>query len=172
MMDAITFYRSELVRQRDLLQSVWRWYLLPFVPGFIVTITGRVLQQGAPWSRLIGTLAVVAGLMWVVWWGNQRAAARLQERIDALDEPDGPHFVAARTTLAERLIIWTIVAFVLATLSGAALALLGLDPLALVPGADTLPVRTRRLAWFPLVLITALAVQAVWWAARGRKNQS
>ena len=29
----VTFYRSELERQRDLLHSVWKWVLLPILPG-------------------------------------------------------------------------------------------------------------------------------------------
>ena len=27
------FHRAELIRQRDLVQGVWWWYLFPFVPG-------------------------------------------------------------------------------------------------------------------------------------------
>ena len=28
----LEYHRTELVKQRDLLRDVWRWYLLPFVP--------------------------------------------------------------------------------------------------------------------------------------------
>ena len=31
----IDFYRRELKRQRDLLASVWAWYLGPLIPGFV-----------------------------------------------------------------------------------------------------------------------------------------
>jgi uncharacterized membrane protein YfcA len=34
------FYRAELVRQRDLLESVWRWYILPLVPGVTLFFVG------------------------------------------------------------------------------------------------------------------------------------
>ena len=34
----IDFQRRELVRQRDLLRGVWRWYLGPLIPGMAVLI--------------------------------------------------------------------------------------------------------------------------------------
>ncbi|MCP5111057.1 MAG: hypothetical protein GY953_09500, partial [bacterium] len=34
--NSIEFHRQELERQRDLLRSIWRWYLLPLVPGMVV----------------------------------------------------------------------------------------------------------------------------------------
>jgi hypothetical protein len=33
---SLEFHRRELVRQRDLLRSVWRWYLGPLIPGLAV----------------------------------------------------------------------------------------------------------------------------------------
>ena len=60
----IAAHRADLERQRDALQSVWRWYLLPYVPGltaFAVGVVGvetpldgprRELQGLAPHMRL------------------------------------------------------------------------------------------------------------------------
>src|ERR1035437_9119581 len=37
---SLEFPRRELVRQRDLLRSVWRWYIGPIVPGLVVFSAG------------------------------------------------------------------------------------------------------------------------------------
>ena len=44
-MSCLEFHRSELVRQRDLLRSVWWWYLLPFVPGMLLIPVGSSLDD-------------------------------------------------------------------------------------------------------------------------------
>ena len=71
----VEFHRKELERQRDLLRSVWLWYLGPFVPGMVLFGLG------------MGSLIWASGLALVfavVWWLNARAARRLQSEIDAL----------------------------------------------------------------------------------------
>ena len=82
-MSGLEFTRSELVRQRDLLRSVWWWYLLPFVPGMLLIPVGYWLE-GPGWVLLaLGIFVAVAfvgiGLL------NQRVAHKLQRRIDDLD---------------------------------------------------------------------------------------
>ena len=42
---ALEFHRVQLERQRDLLRSVWWWYLLPFAPGVLVLEIGHALAQ-------------------------------------------------------------------------------------------------------------------------------
>ncbi len=91
----IEFHRSELARQRDLLLSVWKWYLLPLLPGFAVFVTGQyraVLAQPAlhakiGWFQLqLGLyLAACAVFCVVVVRLNRSAAKRLQAQIDELD---------------------------------------------------------------------------------------
>jgi hypothetical protein len=44
---SLEFHRRELVRQRDLLRSVWRWYIGPIVPGLVVFYAGIKPQRGA-----------------------------------------------------------------------------------------------------------------------------
>jgi hypothetical protein len=80
VMSCLEFHRSELVRQRDLLRSVWWWYLLPFVPGLILISVGNSLEG---WALLAPGFAVVTfagvGLL------DQRVARQLQRRVDDLD---------------------------------------------------------------------------------------
>lgn len=84
LVDGITFYRRELVRQRDLLRNVWRWYLSPLVPGMLLILVGRVLERQGVWPFSI-RLAVGVALYALINWLNQRAAMRVQRLIDALD---------------------------------------------------------------------------------------
>ncbi len=83
---ALEFHCVELLRQRDLLRSVWLWYLLPIVPGMLVMQIGQALTHP---ERLTGIViycvVVVAGAAGIHEL-NRRAAARIQERIDRLNE--------------------------------------------------------------------------------------
>ena len=81
----LDFYRSELVRQRDLLRSIWLWYIGPFVTGFIVFGWGTAdmspdRPQGGWWNAvpMAVIFLVVMGLNW-------RAARKLQRQVDELD---------------------------------------------------------------------------------------
>ena len=79
---ALQFHRRELVRQRDLLRTVWLWYIGPFVPGIVVFGMGVSPRHGAGslWNA-VPVLCVFGGVM----WANHRAAARLGRRIAELD---------------------------------------------------------------------------------------
>ena len=86
------FHRRELVRQRDTLRAVWLWYLLPFVPGIALVMLSRWIEPlpwGTPaWDHVLTafstlTVVLVFGIVWVV---NAREAAKLQKKIDELDE--------------------------------------------------------------------------------------
>ncbi len=91
----VDFHRSELMRQRDLLLAVWKWYLLPLVPGmtlFLLGLLQSVLRQPASrahlgliflWFAVI--TAFCAGVFILVGWLNQLAAKNIQRKIDALD---------------------------------------------------------------------------------------
>ena len=93
----VQFHRRELERQRDLLRTVWRWYLGPLVPGLSVVFLDRFIEA---WPR--GGFAIVASLASAlvtvfvflgVWWLNAAGARKLQREIEALgtgptrDEP-------------------------------------------------------------------------------------
>ncbi len=83
-------YRSELERQREALLSVWRWYLLPFVPGIVVFIVGVAFAPSAGMPMLESISLSVTGLgfaaivMAFVWLLNLLAARTLQAEIRAL----------------------------------------------------------------------------------------
>ena len=84
-------HREALVRQRDALQSVWRWYLLPFAPGMLVFTLGTTFETGSgiPPSARLSTSAVSLGFISAIFFGvhalNARAAKKLDEEIGALD---------------------------------------------------------------------------------------
>jgi hypothetical protein len=74
MVASVEFYRRELVRQRDLLRSVFSWYLGPLLPGLLVFTKGKPV-----------TIAINAIVFGLVWWANQKAADRLTRQIEELD---------------------------------------------------------------------------------------
>jgi hypothetical protein len=84
--DCLDFHRAELVRQRDLLQSVWWWYLLPFVPGLALILIGRAIERPDRWLRALGAAAVFVATFVMIGKLNERVARKLQGRIDDVDQ--------------------------------------------------------------------------------------
>ena len=84
--DCLNFHRAELVRQRDLYLGVWRWYLLPLVPGSALILIGRAIERPDRWLRALGVAAVFAATLIIIGKLNERVARRLQQRIDSLDQ--------------------------------------------------------------------------------------
>jgi hypothetical protein len=79
---SLQFHRRELVRQRDLLRSVWLWYIGPFVPGIVVFGMGVGSRHGTgTWWNALPFLCVFGGVM----WANYRAARGLDRQIAELD---------------------------------------------------------------------------------------
>ncbi|MEM7459556.1 MAG: hypothetical protein AAF331_08830 [Pseudomonadota bacterium] len=84
-------HRRALVRQRDALRSVWRWYLLPFVPGMLVFVLGTSVETGetlpiwAVISTSLVSLGFVSAVFAGVWAMNAFAARKLDREITALD---------------------------------------------------------------------------------------
>ncbi|TMM49881.1 hypothetical protein [Qipengyuania marisflavi] len=85
------YFRHQLVRQRDLLRTVPKWYLAPMIPG-VLAIYGLVTAQVASrhgwataldgvWLPLGGT-ALFFGF---VAWLNAKTAQGLDQQIAALD---------------------------------------------------------------------------------------
>jgi len=89
---SLRFYRAELERQRKLVGSVWSWYLAPLVPGFLVYTVGYAIRNPRPaaWAGLALMDGIVAGLFYVIWKMNTRAARCLQRMIDELNAAENP----------------------------------------------------------------------------------
>lgn len=176
MVDALSFHRAEIVRQRDLLTSVWRWYLLPFMPGMVVTLVGRAVQFPALWSRALGTLVGALALAVFIGWMNRRAAARLQRDIDALDRlaSGGPSslYGPEPPAMIELLASWLIMAVCMAIVPLLIGQALGVFPQA-PPGGPvdaSGPPRAVQL-WLLVVTVAAFLVQAAWWWIRKRSGR-
>jgi hypothetical protein len=86
----IEFQRRQLEQQRDLVSSVWRWYLGPLVPGMAVLIVafGRANPGHLQHMNLIAAIyaAAVGAVFVAIARLNSSAARRLQRQIDELDE--------------------------------------------------------------------------------------
>lgn len=167
---AAAFYRGELERQRNLLLSVWRWYLLPLVPGLVVFTLARWLEQPPPWPRAAGMVAGAAVVNFVIVWMNRRAAARVQKAIDRLDgwETDGPMPPDGRDRaplLLDVVPSWVSVAVFVALLPLVLASTVGLIP-ARVPDA---PLPLVQQWWLGLSFLGALLAQALVWLWRRRR---
>ena len=91
----LDFYRLELERQRDLLRSVWSWYLLPFVPGLAIFEFGIAVAISSSHQGPLAHLgpavltfslssAFIAAVFFFTWKINQAGAKKLQLQIDDL----------------------------------------------------------------------------------------
>lgn len=173
--DALSFHRSELVRQRDLLMSVWQWYLLPFAPGMITVTVGRALQSPAGWHRGLVSGIVALGLAGFLVWVNRRAGARLSRDIEALDRLAGGKQTRLdppeRPSLVELLTTWVIRAFAMALAPifiGTAVGLIPFRP----PGSagSGLAAPTWVSWWIVTATVVCAVVQAAWWYRKAGRN--
>lgn len=86
------FHRAELTRQRTALNTVWSWYIAPFVPGMLVFLAGISFEPSleAPLFAKLIIFAIGAGFMTAVLWGvawiNAQAVKRLDAEIAAIDK--------------------------------------------------------------------------------------
>ena len=77
----VAFHRQSLINHRDTLRSVWRWSLLPLLPGMAVFRWGVALEAGRVDWWINGAIALIVTLVYAL---NVYAARRLQREIDAL----------------------------------------------------------------------------------------
>lgn len=86
------FHKGELLRQRAALATVWRWYLLPFVPGMIVFLSAVSFAPDNPaplvakLTVFLFSLGIVGALFAGIAWLNGRAVKALDAEIAALEE--------------------------------------------------------------------------------------
>lgn len=81
----LQFHRGELERQRDLLRGVWKWYLLPLMPGLILVYLAAVLAHPEHAWRGVWLFAGTLVFFALIGEANRYVAKRLQARIDALE---------------------------------------------------------------------------------------
>lgn len=83
----LQFFRSELERQRDLIQNVWPWHVGPLVPGCLALNVAYIFGQHrlVLWAGLAFINAVFVAAFVGVWKVNQLAARCLQRSIDDLN---------------------------------------------------------------------------------------
>jgi hypothetical protein len=173
--DALSFHRAEVVRQRDLLLSVWRWYLLPFAPGITLTLLGRAMERPALWNRAMGTLAVAFALAVFLAWLNRRVAARLQRDIDALDRASGGDSSLEGPeppSIVELVTMWIIMALCVGFVPvgiAQAFGFIAPPPPGQPLDAGAAPWMVR--VWLPVATVMGVVVQAVWWWVRTRKKR-
>jgi len=86
----IEFQRRQLVQQRDLVSSVWRWYLGPLVPGMAMLLVAFYRANPGHLKNPAVVVVPEAIFFAVVFVAiaklNARAARKLQRQIDELDE--------------------------------------------------------------------------------------
>jgi hypothetical protein len=86
----IDFQRRQLEQQRDLVSSVWRWYLAPLAPGMAILLAA--FYRANPGHVKYPALVVLPEAIFfaVICIGvvrlNEKAARRLQRQIDELDD--------------------------------------------------------------------------------------
>ena len=78
--------RGELVRERDLLASFWRWYLAPVAPGLLLLAVAACGAIGIPPSITLHASVASLGLVYAVIVAVQkRRSRRLAQEIEALE---------------------------------------------------------------------------------------
>jgi len=85
-LDALQFYRQQLVRQRDAVRDHWRRWLPPMAPGLVMVFIALFVEvQPIPWTKILAfaTWIVFGVTMAVV--NNARRVRAFQQEIDALD---------------------------------------------------------------------------------------
>lgn len=82
----IVFYRRELERKRDMHRTLWRWYLLPMMPGAVVVLTWNFFGNPAMSGTPTPWIALAVTTIWTaIFLFYERAkAAQYQREIDAL----------------------------------------------------------------------------------------
>lgn len=80
---SVQHYRRDLEQQRDALASVWLWYLLPFIPGFVLIYADVALGMAGGWQLavVLALASATAGFLFWVWRLNQRAVRELDAEI-------------------------------------------------------------------------------------------
>jgi uncharacterized membrane protein YfcA len=86
VLDTLRYQRRQLERQRDARRGSWRWWGLPALPGFALTMASMIVEQDpVPWNviGIVTAVCFVGTAITVVWLEHE--ARRFQREIEALD---------------------------------------------------------------------------------------
>lgn len=85
--NCLDFHRKALIRQRDLMRSVWWWGILPLMPG-MATVMYAASQHGLSHHpvKYWVTVGIMVFMLAVMIFINHNAANRLQKKIDILGD--------------------------------------------------------------------------------------
>jgi len=83
-LSCVDFYRAQLVHERNLAGQSSR-YLLPFVPGVMLSLLHGVIGEGLTTAHRTGVVVAGVALFVGVAWVNARSKRTLQREIDAID---------------------------------------------------------------------------------------
>jgi len=84
--DVLRFHQREIARQRDILRAVPLWYLLPFVPGMVVSAASKWETSGG--GALIG-IPIIIGVFALIWRLNVWGARWLDRQLHSVDALEG-----------------------------------------------------------------------------------
>jgi hypothetical protein len=166
----VEFHRAELERQRDLLQNVWTWYLLPFWPGIGLILIGATMERPDRWPFALGTAVLAVLMAFQIAWMNKRSARTLQEMIDRLQQNPVAAFRRdpPSLTLAQRLSVWFLTSFLGATAVGFLMGRFLPEVKANIFDLGGLPPVTRDGLFVLVLIVVGVTVQALWWMIRRR----
>jgi hypothetical protein len=82
----LAYYRDALVKERDLLGTVWRWYLAPGVPGLVLFPIAVSMEIGVS-PAIVGASALASiGLVFaIIVLAYRHTSRKLAREIEALD---------------------------------------------------------------------------------------
>ena len=83
MEETVRFYGAELRQEHNPLRTVWRWYLLPFVPGLLTATLGLLYVDGVG-SRVLVMMVISVATFWSIATLNKQGAQKIQHEITAL----------------------------------------------------------------------------------------
>lgn len=87
--DSLGYLRARLRRERDLLRTAWRWYVLPTVPGFAMVYGSEALRPEPAWAFVGIAGGLTLAFLVAVAVLNLRTARDLDRQLSDLPEPDG-----------------------------------------------------------------------------------
>lgn len=88
---SLDFHIRELERQRNALRTVWMWYLLPFLPGFVAQFLSLAAIEGGINAGLIEFGVIFLAVFVGVWRLNESAARKLNRKIQELRAMESDH---------------------------------------------------------------------------------